>query len=239
MSKKLAFILQLATAIMMMGCGGKAFPSVEMEVVGTLPVITLGPTATFVPTRSEKPTSTPIPTATPTPIIYVVQKGDILGQIALDHNVSVGSLLAANGLSNAHILSIGQRLIIPNEAMLSELARVGVDVAITAPTPAFPTPTLRPSSVPWEAADAYIGQQAQVEGLVVRTRKAGGSVYLFFHNPPEEHLRIKIPAKYVGEFDRPEVLFLDHWVMATGIIKQTEEVLLITIEEKSLLVQLD
>lgn len=225
---------------MMLSCDRKAVPALKPLSVGTLPVVTLGPTATFVPTRSERPTSTPIPTATPTPIVYIVQKGDILGQIALDHDVSVEALVAANGLTSAHILSIGQRLIIPNEAMLSELALGGVDVSIGAPTPAYPTPTLRPGSVPWDAADTYVGQEVQVEGRIVWTRKMGGSVYLFFSDPPEEqHVRIKIPAARIDAFDRPEMRFLDHWVMATGIIGRTEEGLQLTIQEEPWLVTLD
>ena len=240
MSKKLAVAIVALLLVVIMGCARGATPATQSRPVGTLPVVTLGPTATFVPTRSERPTSTSIPTATPTPIVYIVQKGDILGQIALDHNVSVDALMAANGLTSAHVLSIGQRLIIPNEAMLSKLALGGVDVAITAPTPAYPTPTLGSGSLSWSDAEEHIGRKAQVEGLIVRTRKTGGSVYLFFSDPPEEgHLRIKIPAARMAAFDRPEVQYLDHWVMATGVVARTEEGLLITIQDALSLVTLD
>ena len=58
-----------------------------------------------------------IPTATlppsPTPVTYTVGPGDSLGAIALELNISMESLMAANGLANPDALAVGQVLVIP------------------------------------------------------------------------------------------------------------------------------
>lgn len=65
-------------------------------------------------------TARPVPATTPKPapvrpatdVIYTVQAGDTLGQIAARHGVSVAAIQAANRLSG-HVISVGQRLTIP------------------------------------------------------------------------------------------------------------------------------
>lgn len=63
------------------------------------------------PTPTVTPTSTPIPT--PARRIYIVQPGDTLLEIAIRMNSSVEAIVLANDLEDAHMLSIGQKLIIP------------------------------------------------------------------------------------------------------------------------------
>lgn len=46
--------------------------------------------------------------------VYVVRRGDTLGKIAQRQGVSLGSLMAMNGLSRRSIIYPGQRLILPN-----------------------------------------------------------------------------------------------------------------------------
>ncbi|NLE43588.1 MAG: LysM peptidoglycan-binding domain-containing protein [Chloroflexi bacterium] len=46
--------------------------------------------------------------------VYVVQRGDTLSAIALRHGVSVWTLASANGISNASLIYVGQRLQIPS-----------------------------------------------------------------------------------------------------------------------------
>jgi LysM repeat protein len=53
------------------------------------------------------------PTPTPTPIVHVVQAGEVLLGIARNYAVTLRELLAANGISEAHILHPGDELIIP------------------------------------------------------------------------------------------------------------------------------
>jgi len=197
-------------------------------------LLRLGPTATFIPTVSRKPTVTLTPTVTPTPIIYVVRKGDILGQIALDRNVSVEAIMVANGIENPHLLSIGQKLLIPNEAMLEEMTQKGFKVRYATPTPAFPTPTLHPSSIAWDQVAKHVDQEVTIEGPLVRTHKASGDVYLCFHDPPEGYLRIRIPAEEMRNFaSQPEIYYLDHWIMVRGVVEQTDAGLQITVRKRS------
>lgn len=199
-----------------------------------LPEIILPPTATFVPTLSRKPTATLTATPTATLIIHVVQKGEILGQIALDYSVPLEAIILANGLENAHLLSLGQKLVIPNEAMIAEMARGGLlEINLFTPTPAAPTPTLRPGSIAWQDALQHIGIRVPVEGRIARTRKTGGTVYLFFHDPPEGYLGIKIPPERTSGLGQPEVDYLDHWVLVVGTVERNDEGLLITVDDRA------
>ncbi len=98
------------------------------------PTVTRTPTATS--TSTSTPTLTPSPTATatetatptPTPIIHVVQRGDVLLDIAIRYTITLKELLEANEITEAHILHPGEELIIPASART-------------------PTPTVPPSEV--------------------------------------------------------------------------------------------
>ena len=72
--------------------------------------VTPRPTSTPAP-GTPPPTFTPAPT--PTPIIYVVQKGDTLLDIAYRFGVSLQALQEANAILDPRRLQIGQELIIP------------------------------------------------------------------------------------------------------------------------------
>ncbi len=90
---------------------------------------TIPPTLTFTPT----PTDTPEPSATPLPPTdYVIQSGDTCIKIALNANVSVGSIISANGgLINADCSNLS----------------VGTTIKVPQPTPTvtpLPTATLAP-----------------------------------------------------------------------------------------------
>lgn len=45
--------------------------------------------------------------------IYIVQKGDILSQLAVDYDTTTASLIARNNLSNPDVLYVGQELSVP------------------------------------------------------------------------------------------------------------------------------
>ncbi len=241
----LSFMLPLLL-LALTGCGPYRAPvraiaeAQTAEVPLSLRIPTLGPTATFVPTPNRKPTVTMTPTHTPTPIVYIVKKGDILGRIALEHDVSVEALRLANGLTDIHVLSIGQRLIIPNEAMLEEMAKRGLDVRYETPTPAFPTPTLRAGSIPWDQAADYVGQEVSIEGTVIRTRKAGGDIYLYFREPPEGTLRVHLPATAIQTLGaQPETYYLDHWIMVKGRVEETEDGMEIVVRQRAQIILLN
>lgn len=76
------------------------------------------------------------------PLVYEVQSGDTLVNIALQYNVTVEDIAAASGLANVDVLDIGQRLVIP------------VDGVIPADSPA---------EAPAEAADAAPAEESVAE----------------------------------------------------------------------------
>jgi LysM repeat protein len=80
------------------------------------------PTPTPSPTPEAQPTATgPAPTPTPTrqsttpstPGVHVVQPGENLFRIALRYDKSVEAIAEANGITNASLIYVGQRLVIP------------------------------------------------------------------------------------------------------------------------------
>ncbi len=75
--------------------------------------ITLTPTETVTP--SATPTETQVPSPTPLPTLeYFVVENDSLLAIAVRYDVSIQSILQLNpGLNNQSILSVGQRLLLP------------------------------------------------------------------------------------------------------------------------------
>ncbi|MFN2147281.1 MAG: LysM peptidoglycan-binding domain-containing protein [Anaerolineales bacterium] len=88
------------------GLGGGAEQAAEAT-------ITLTPTDTA--TLQPTPTDTPVYTPTPLPTLeYIVDTGDTLLAIAVRYDVSIQSILQINpGLNSQSILSVGQRLNLP------------------------------------------------------------------------------------------------------------------------------
>ena len=215
----LAFPLVCLLLLLLAACG-PVRPRLTAARPTPLPLLTVGPTVTPFPTLNRRPTVTRTPTVTPTPIIYVVRRGDYLERIAANHEISLQALMLANGLESEDILSIGQKIIIPNESMLEQMARQGLDVKFATPTPAYPTPTLRADSIPWNQAERHANQEVSVEGAVLRTRRAGGDVLLFFQDPPEGLLCVRLPAEALNSFAAdPEIYYLDHWVLVKGVVE--------------------
>jgi LysM repeat protein len=81
------------------------------------PVASPSPSASASPkptvTATPKPTSTPKPTATAKPKTYTVVAGDLLSKIAAKFGVTTTALMAANKITNANLIKVGQVLIIP------------------------------------------------------------------------------------------------------------------------------
>ncbi|NLT42988.1 MAG: LysM peptidoglycan-binding domain-containing protein [Anaerolineae bacterium] len=92
---------------------------------------------------------TPTVGATPAaiPLEHVVQRGETLSRIAAAYGVTVADLMAANGITNANLIYIGQRLIIPGSVAATATAPAGTPSATTAPQ-GTPTPTRRPTASP-------------------------------------------------------------------------------------------
>lgn len=102
------------------------------------------PSATATRTRvivERKPTPTPfIPTATPEPVIHVVQAGEVLGVIAKEYDTTIEAIMEANGLKDAHLISIGQKLIIAGAKRTPIRPESSTPTPTATPTSAFPYP---------------------------------------------------------------------------------------------------
>ena len=108
-----------------------------------------------IPTAIPPPaTATLVPTAAPVTIstadaytIYVVQAGDTLSQIAVDHSTTVAAISQLNGITNPRTIFIGQRLRIPSATGTPVSPPSGPPQETATPT-VQPTPTPLPTSVP-------------------------------------------------------------------------------------------
>ena len=107
----------------------RAHPSPRIVIATPVLQVASGPTATL--STGAQPTVIP---ASPTLTVYTVQNGDTLGSIAQQFDVSVQDLMAANGLTDPDVLSVGQTLVIP----------VGGFVLPTATAAALPTNVVEP-----------------------------------------------------------------------------------------------
>lgn len=94
------------------------------EVAVITPTVTDTPTPTTTATNTATSTSTPTATntapPTPTPVIYVVQSGDTLLSIAIEHDTTVDALLQANDLDKREMIYPGQELVIVTPAQVAE-----------------------------------------------------------------------------------------------------------------------
>jgi LysM repeat protein len=116
------------------GLGGNSPVEVETTITST-------PTDTATPQPTL--TSTPVYTATPLPTIeYIVDTGDSLLAIAVRFDVSIQSILQMNaGLNSQSILSVGQRMNIPQPT----------------PTPSpEPSATLPPAEATFAACETVV-----------------------------------------------------------------------------------
>ncbi len=101
----------------------------------------------FIPTDSGLPITGTLK-ATPTfgYLSYKVKEGDYLGALAIQFNVSVADLLAANGLADPDSLYVGQIIYIPNAPLPTATATALPPTAVLSPTPRPPaTATPKPS----------------------------------------------------------------------------------------------
>ena len=105
-------------------------------------------TATLVPTATATLTAAPEAIATTDAYtIYVVQAGDTLGQIAVDHSTTVAAIAQLNGITNPSTIFVGQRLRIPSATGTPVSPPSGQAVDTATPT-VQPTPTPLPTTVP-------------------------------------------------------------------------------------------
>jgi LysM repeat protein len=130
---KALFIALSVIALLLCGCGQVITVSTPTPVATAavnLPTVTPRPTSTPAP-ATPAPTSPPTPT--PTPVIYKVQAGDTLIDIAKQYGISAEALQEANAILDPRRLQLGQELVIPRDDHSSE-----------------GTPTSTPTPLPFE-----------------------------------------------------------------------------------------
>ena len=135
--------LVLIVAILLVACSSRTTttPIAPTATLRGLPTATASPVfPTALPTDTPAPTSTLMPTAAP--IAYVIQKGDTLIGIAVEYNVSLEAIEAANPGIDPGNLQLGQTVFVPapeggapSAAVASTPLPVNVGVFTCAPTP--------------------------------------------------------------------------------------------------------
>jgi LysM repeat protein len=86
-------------------------------------------------TATAQASITPSPTPTRVVVMYQVKPGDTLGDIALQYDVSVESIMQENGLNEEGVLGSGQTLFIPLPPVESSLSANGTPQPPAAPSP--------------------------------------------------------------------------------------------------------
>ena len=133
----------IIVATLLVACSSRptTTPIAPTATLRGLPTATASPVfPTALPTDTPAPTSTLMPTATP--IAYVIQKGDTLISIAVEYNVSLEAIEAANPGIDPGNLQLGQTVFVPapeggvpSAAVASTPLPVNVGVFTCAPTP--------------------------------------------------------------------------------------------------------
>ncbi len=120
------------------------------------------PTPEEITPATQRPTTppqqnTPVPTSPPTnTVTYTVVAGDSLYKIAaLFDNVTVDDIVAANDLTNADFLRIGQKLLIPNQVPPTAVPPTAT------PNVVQPQPTQPPQPQPQPQPDTHVVQAGE------------------------------------------------------------------------------
>jgi LysM repeat protein len=127
-------IVSAVTIILVMAIWGRVSAPAEPTATPTLDAVALIASAVPTPTITLPPT--------PTPVTYTVESGDTLFSIAIDLDIPVDALMAANGLTDPDKLSVGQVLLVPS----LEEAQALLPTSTPRPTQPLFTSTPNPDS---------------------------------------------------------------------------------------------
>ena len=96
----------------------------------------------------QLPTSTPIPANLPpgSKVEYIVQSGDILGEIANKFNTTEEAIIKENKIEDPNDIRVGQTLIIPVNMVTATATRPSTSTPIT-PGPGTELPTITPTPI--------------------------------------------------------------------------------------------
>lgn len=140
---------------------GPPVPPITGEAVTLLPGDTTPPAETIPTTTATliEPTAAPAPTATP--VVYTIQSGDTLLDIALRYDIPLETLRAANPQA-AGLLQVGQQLVIPPPSTsMPDEEDVAESISLT-----LATPTPLPMRAESPACYALTDERALCLGLV-------------------------------------------------------------------------
>ena len=213
------------------------------SLVACLPAGELVSTATPLPTLTETPTATvtarPTPSAThsptvtptvPTLVVYSVQPGDTLSEVAAFFGVSVASIAEANGLGDVHFLSLGQELIIPLPGFDPD--QPGLRLT---PQPAASSHLCSGLDV-FAAAEAvrHVDEFACVEFRVASAQDADDAVLLVSLAESEAVFVVVVEPEWQDCWSEgPERRFEDRAIRVRGTIEKKREVPQVTIGDCS------
>jgi len=191
MKRVLAGILQLGVAALAIASvlvtAWLLWPWPDRQVPAASFWPTLTSTITRVPSSPTRvPTLTPVvPTATPQPVIHIVQAKEVLGIIAQQYGVTMEDIMAANGIEDANLVGVNQKLVIPNPQRTPVFTPTRTSTRAT-PVPPTQTPTSTPTSIWRDVApvllapghgEVFEGQDAAIVLRWASTATLGDSEY--------------------------------------------------------------
>ncbi len=138
-----------------------------------LPVASPEAGATPGPTQAPVLDLSRLPTITPT--IYVVRSGDTLLDVALEFDIAVEDLMAANGLTDPDVLEVGQALVIPLGGPNVVTPAPGERGLASSP---FPTATSAPVSGAPDLIIQHVASAGDLQNEAVRIANRGGAADL-------------------------------------------------------------
>lgn len=137
MAKLFAHLLAVATLVLI-GLTACTPQNVDVEPTrarseaGSLQVYSSPVPSSMPPPPTPASTHTPLPTATP--YLYLIEKGDTLGSIALELGISIEEIMRANPEVSPSAMSVGDEIIIPEVELTPTSPTIApLDVEISLP----------------------------------------------------------------------------------------------------------
>ncbi|MBE7467557.1 MAG: PD40 domain-containing protein [Anaerolineales bacterium] len=161
--------------------------------------------ATTSPKATATPKPSPTPKATATPLVYAIQSGDTLLEIALKFGVDVDELAAKNDITDPGKLRLGQELIIPFSA--EQLAAYNADGSV---------PAANDSAA--AAGDEPVSVSAAITGTTATTGTTGAAAAPANATEPASANAAPISGRIVYAGFNPGTNNFDLWLadVATG-----------------------